>query len=194
MPKRLAIIFFVLPCLFLNCSKNESTPSNKNSSGSAINIEGFDLFDANGVYISHYGIHDKDWHFDDSLSANELKLFNFETSFNLKNTKPSIIRKNMLAYPIPCYHSLALNVQSPDSVLLKIVITDENLNVIEKHSFKTKGDLNFVISLDEEKYPLGTARRLYFSASADHAPNYQVGFGDIKICNETDASSYNSCF
>src|SRR5581483_635084 len=99
MPKLLLLSCFAFLLLFQSCSKDAGNPSDKRGSSLEIDIEGYDLFDANGVYVSHYGAKDKDWHFDDSLSANELKLFDFATPYDIKNTTPSIIRNNMLAYP-----------------------------------------------------------------------------------------------
>lgn len=188
MRKTTAVLVMALFIGVCSCSKENNHPS------PFISIDGYDLFDADGQYVSHYGPHDKDWHFDDSLSPAELRLFDFPTPYSLKNTVPSIIHQNMLAYPIPCYHSLNLDVEAPDSVLLRIVVTDSNLNVLEQFSYKIKGSWKDTLLLDETLFPAGSSRRFYFSASADHAPNYQVGFGDIKICDETGEAKYTSCF
>ncbi len=65
---------FAVLFLFLGCKKDKNTPP----PSPLINIEGFDLFDYSGNFVNHYGPADNDWRFTDSLSADEMKLFNFE--------------------------------------------------------------------------------------------------------------------
>jgi hypothetical protein len=81
-------------------------------------MEGFDLFNYIGVPIMHYGPPDDDWEFIDSLLADEMK-FDFETTFDLQNTKSSPITEDFHAYPNPFYDSFECTVLSTDSVLLK---------------------------------------------------------------------------
>ena len=124
-----------------------------------------------------------------------MKLFDFETTFDLQNTKSSPIIEDFHAYPNPFYQSFECTVLSTDSVLLKIVIVDSNLHTLLNYSIKMKGSQSLAFRPEDvASYPLGSSLRLYFSVSAKNALNYQVGYGDLKICDASDPSDYINCF
>jgi len=185
------LLYSLILLSFLACNKDKET----SSPVPLINIQGFDLFDYNGNFVMHKGPPDNDWKFIDSLSSEEMKLFDFETSFSLQNTKPFPITENFHVAPNPFLHNFQCTIHSADSVLLKIIIADSNLNILIKYSIKMKGTRSLAFRPEDvTSVTTGSALRLYFSVSAKDHLNFQVGYGDLKVCDAPDPSYYNSCF
>lgn len=179
--------YVLIASFFISCTnKNTSTPLSK------INIEGFDLRFAAGGFYKHFGNADNDWAFTNSLSSEEMKLFDFNTNLSLEHTN-KISLDSLIAFPNPCTDALLFYTSKPDSLVYKIVITDSTLNILKQFAIKS-GNYNFEIRFnDQNQFPLGSSRRIYFSVSAKNYPDYQYGFGDIKICAE-EPQSASSCF
>lgn len=186
MIRKYAVILSLLslPLLFSTCKK---------SSGNPINIAGFYLRDVNGDSLGRIGPPDSDWYFVSHLSASELALFDLQPSGSLVNTIMPDTNNNLVAaFPNPAMTVQHFYFRTNDSVLVKLIIVDASLKVMQKTAFKTKG--GGIIALDfsdRSIYPTGSAYRAYYSLSALGSPNFAVGYGDIKIC---DSQNVKDCF
>jgi hypothetical protein len=170
---------------------------NKNKDDKAIDIAGFELKDASGVLVGHYGPEDKDWTFNNTLSDREMALFDFlPDDVNLNNTVEAGISGNgVVAFPNPCVYRQSFYASASDVVVMKIVVVNDKLNVLTKTAVKFKGTVNVALDYsDDSLYPNGTSLRVYYSFSAQNKPNYKAGYGDIKICKGTGSATFDTCF
>lgn len=169
----------------------------KDKDDKVIFIAGFELKDASGNEFGHYGPEDNDWTFNNTLNDRELALFDFlPDNVNLNNTVEAAISLNgVMAFPNPCTYTQYYWANASDSVLMKIVVVNDKLNVLTKTALKFKGSKTLVIDYsDDAQYPNGTSLRVYYSFSAQNKPNYKAGYGDIKICKGTGSTTLDSCF
>lgn len=181
--RTILLIFFVI--LFAGSCKKDKKPS------AQIQISGFMLVDASGSYIGQIGDASDDWELKNSLSAEEMKLFDFPTALSLDNTvETTVFRLN--PYPNPFSNSQSYFTAAGDSVLLRFVVVDEKLNVFKRVSTKGKATINFTLDYsNRSEFPNKSSLRVYFSFSAKGKPNFKVGYGDIKVCDDVD---YTKCF
>ena len=165
----------------------------KKSSGNVINISGFSLRDVNGNTLGIIGAPDSDWYFVSHLSARELALFDLQPSGSLANTiVPDTNNYFAAAFPNPVLSAQQFYFRANDSVLVKLIIVDASLKVMQKTAFKTKGGGSIALDFsDRSIYPNGSAYRAYYSLSALGSPNFAIGYGDIKIC---DSQNIMDCF
>jgi hypothetical protein len=170
--------------LFSTCNK---------SSGNVINISGFSLRDVNGNTLGRMGASDSDWYFVSHLSARELALFDLQPSGSLNNTAvPDSINALVAAFPNPVSSVQQFYFRTNDSVLVKLIIVDASLKVLQKTAIKNKGGISLILDFsDRSIYPNRSVCRAYYSLSAQGAPNFAAGYGDIKIC---DSSNVTDCF
>jgi hypothetical protein len=170
----------------------------KDSNKSAINISGFKLKDAAANDFGHYGPEDNDWTFNNTLSDREMALFDFlPADVNLNNTVEVAISGNsIIAYPNPCAYSQSYEANASDSVLMKVVVVNDKLDVLTKKTLKGKGYLRVAVDYysDSLLFPNKSSLRLYYSFSAQNKPNYKAGYGDIKICRMAQPTNVNDCF
>jgi hypothetical protein len=170
----------------------------KDKDEKVITIAGFDVIDQSGNEMGHYGSADNDWTFNNTLSDREMALFDFTPeNVNLNNTvEASISAEGVVAYPNPCTYGQYYHANASDSVLMKIVVVNDKLNVLVKTAVKFKGTQSLIINYsDESQYPNKSSLRVYYSFSAQNKPNYKAGYGDIKICRSTGGTTtLESCF
>jgi hypothetical protein len=170
----------------------------KDSDKPAIAITGFELKDAAGNDFGHYGPEDNDWTFKNTLSDRELALFDFtSTDVNLNNTVEAAISGNsVFAYPNPCAYSQYYHVNASDSVLMKVVVVNDKLDVLTKRVLKLKNTMQFAIDYysDSLLFPNKSSLRMYYSFSAQNKPNYKTGYGDLKICRMAQPTNVIDCF
>jgi hypothetical protein len=171
----------------------------KDSDKAAIHIDGFKLKDYNANDIGYYGPVDNDWTFKNTLSDREMALFDFlPADVNLNNTVEAAIWGNsIIAYPNPFAYSQYYGATASDSVLMKVVVVNDKLNVLTRKTFKGKGYIPFAIDYNSDTllYPNKSSLRMYYSFSAQNKPNYKVGYGDLKICRvDIPTNNINSCF
>lgn len=170
----------------------------KKDNDKGIVIEGFKLKDGSGNDIGYYGPADNDWTFKNTLSDREMALFDFlPADVNLNNTVEANIRDNgVFAYPNPCAYTQYYYANATDSVLMKIVVVNNDLNVLTKTALKGKGAMQFAINYysDTLLYPNKSSLRLYYSFSAQNKPNYKAGYGDLKICRAAAPFDVSLCF
>lgn len=166
----------------------------KKEGGSNIHIQGFDIVDASGNSMGHSGPADNDWTFNNTLSDRELSLFDFSTTVTIDNVnKATITWDRVNVYPNPCTYTQGYNVTVSDSVLLKVVVVNEQLQVLAKTALKLqKGSNTFMLAYPDATFPDKASLRVYYSFSAKNNANYKTGYGDIKICR--GASSLSNCF
>ena len=156
-----------------------------------IQITGFALVDNFGNYIGQVGDDRDDWQLHTSLSAKEMALFDFNTNYTLDNTLEST-QIDFEPYPNPFANTQSYSARSTDSVLIKVVVVNEYLDVLLRSSIKGKTAMNFVFDYsDRSKFPNKSSMRVYYSFSAKDKPNFKMGYGDIKVCDDTD---YMKCF
>ncbi|MBG9374715.1 hypothetical protein I5907_00585 [Panacibacter sp. DH6] len=170
------------------------TACNKDNAAKGISIEGFKITDYYGNFLFYQGTPDNDWKFSGGLSKEEMALFDFDPGINIDNTVASDINSLVAAYPNPCFGILGLHLNLKDSVLVKVVIADEKLNVLTKQAFKAAGLVNMNFALDANQFPSKSSRRVYYSISAKDNPDYKTGYGDIRICDGWDPANTGTCF
>jgi hypothetical protein len=170
----------------------------KKDSDKAVVIEGFKLKDGNANDIGFYGAADNDWTFKNTLSDRETALFDFlPADVNLNNTvEATIMYNSVFAYPNPCAYSQNYEAYPSDSVLMKVVVVNDKLDVLTKSALKGKGLIRIVTNYygDTLLYPNKSSLRLYYSFSAQNKPNYKAGYGDIKICRAAAPFDTKLCF
>lgn len=171
-----------------------ATGCKKDKSSGKINIEGFHRTDASGMDLGHQGPADDDWTTKPGtgMSAEIAALFNFETDRDVSQTTEATINR-ILAFPNPFANTQRYIFDVSKPTLLKIVLVDNELRVLDKNAVVLYTGGNSIASFDFSdriKYPNKGAFRLYYSFSAIGKPNYQYGWGDIKICE----SNTGDCF
>jgi hypothetical protein len=164
----------------------------KSDGGSRITIDGFYITDVSGNHVGHHGPFDEDWIFGNTATAEELALFNFPVTVTLDNTTEATVNGQLVAYPNPVssssqtYHG---NVS--DSVVFRLVVVNDNLQVLYKTAVKVKGTFDFQVNYsDRSTFPDKSSLRVYYSVSALNKPNYKTGYGDIKICDNTSGNCF----
>ena len=136
-----------------------------------------------------------DWIVYDRLDDRVMSLFNFNTSLGLDNTTEATIVTPAVAYPNPFTNLQYYAFRASDSVLLKTVVVNESLNVLQQVAYKFKGNFTFAIDYSNRtKFPDRSSFRIYYSFSAAGKPNFKVGYGDIRICEGQGGSPYTDCF
>jgi len=173
MLRSLSFISLFLVLASVNCKKDNP----------AISIDGLSFYDENGSAI--FSTDDGDWKLRSSLSQREMDLFNFTTPYNLDNTTQAVITAGIITpAPNPVKFQQRYYVNVSDSVLMKVVIVDNNLNVKKTAAIKSKGNIALAVDLsDRNIFPNGHPFRVYYSFSVQGKPNYQFGYGDILICD-----------
>ena len=160
-----------------------------------ISIQGFRILDAVGNPLADVGTSNDDWVTYNTLDDRIMNLFNFNTTLTLDNTVEATVNTPIAAYPNPFANLQYYAFGVSDSVLLKAVVVNESLYVLEKVSHKFKGYYAFTIDYsDRTKFPNRSSFRVYYSFSAAGKPNFKVGYGDIRICEGQGGSSYTDCF
>jgi hypothetical protein len=179
----LALLAFI-GCCFAGCEKDDDD--------GRITIDGFYITDNVGNHVGHHGPFDEDWTFTTTApKADVLALFDFPATVDLSNTTEAAVNGQLIAYPNPLGNAQSYHGNVSDSVVFKLVIVNNNLQVLFKTAQKVKGSFNIMIDYSNRTtFPDKTSFRIYYSVSALNKPNYQTGYGDIRIC--TDASG--NCF
>jgi hypothetical protein len=178
-------IFTCIACCFLliisGCGKDKDDDR-------VIKIEGYHLFDANGMETGMVGGQDRDWTIV-GLTSKELALFEImkasdQVLVNTKECDISLIK----CYPSPASSNQTFSVVSSDTVVVNLAIVDDQMIPVVSIVGRGKGQLNFNFSLqDIPSKNANTSYRLYYSFSAAGKPNFKAGYGDIRICdNLTD--------
>lgn len=159
-----------------------------------IHIAGFDINDAAGNLLGHYGPDDNDWTFNNTLSDHEVALFDFSTDVSLENTLEAVVFDNMIhTFPNPCSADQFYHISVSEATVVKLVIVNSKLEVLMKQAFKImKGANSIKLNYGNRSLFADMAGvRLYYSFCAQNKPNYKSGYGDIKICSNTN---YTECF
>ena len=167
----------------------------KEGDGPAIEISGFRILDALGNPIGNVGPINDDWIVYSKLDDKIMNLFNFSTSLTLDNTVEATINTPIAAYPNPFANLQSYSFNVSDSVLLKAVVVNEHLQVLQQVSQKFKGFHAFSIDYSNRtNFPDRSALRVYYSFSAAGKPNFKSGYGDIKVCDGQGGTPYTDCF
>lgn len=186
-PRKPTTVLILLACLafLLSCKKD----------GSAISIEGFYLLDNSGNYVGLHGEGDDDWIVKTTLSSREMALFDFPTANpgDITGTGEGTINGRVVAYPNPFTNIQAYHAESSLPVILRLVVVDNNLNILTKYVTRFQYSLDVQMSLDAKEFVAGGSYRVYFSFSAEGKPNFKVGFGDIKKC-ASGVTNPHDCF
>ncbi|OQP43173.1 hypothetical protein A4H97_13655 [Niastella yeongjuensis] len=191
-PVILISAFFIL-MMAAACKKD----SDKNNDKAAIVIEGFKMKDVAGNDFGRYGPEDNDWTFKNTLNAREMALFDFvPAGVNLNNTVETAISDySLMPSPNPCTYDQYFQLSLADSVLVKVVVVNNKLDVLQRTAVKGKGYLGFRLFYgDTLQFPDKSSLRVYYSFSAQNKENYKTGYGDIKICRGGIYGVVSSCF
>jgi hypothetical protein len=166
--KSICILLSVM-LLFTACKKNGTKK---------IDAGNITVTDAFGVPIGP--VDASDWRFDDKWSAEEQALFNFADTMSTIGMKQAVTARSV-AYPNPATDRIAFSFSSDQPTLLKVVITDENLNTLYKSAspLGSTSGANFVLDLTST-FKKGTYYRIYYALYADGAMMYKKGHGDFK--------------
>ncbi len=159
-----------------------------------IRIEGFRLTDNLGNTMGIIGEASDDWNFVEwkTLSALEKSFLEFADQINMINTR--VCNVNVpVSFPNPFIQKSQIFLHTDDSVKLKLAIVDASGYVWRNMAVKMKGNKLIYFDFSNGKqFPSGMSLRYYYSFSAASKPHFKVGYGDIKICN--NSSDYLSCF
>ena len=173
------------------CAASCGKSGNHDQSKSVIDIQGFALIDFSGNLLGWQGQPDSDWKFRPSLSAKEMALFQFNTGTTLDNTVQDSLPFNPIAFPNPAWMQQNVDVSAPDSNVVKIVIVDSMLTVLQQQAKKIKGGTLIHLDLSNATlFPDHSSRRIYFSFSALGKPDYKIGYGDIRICDQSGSACF----
>ena len=160
-------------------------------------IAGFQVTDALGNDLVHYGPNDNDWEIREwsSLTAKEQGFLNFSDNIDMANTVVTALNRPG-AFPNPFANFTAFAVQANDSVKLKLAVVDSTGHVYLTRAEKFKGIK--VLNLDFSNvatFPDRMSLRYYFSFSAASQANFKAGSGDVKICRTfTGSGDVLQCF
>lgn len=182
------LLLSLLVC-FISCVK-----SPQDDKPELIKIEGFSLTDSYGNYTGQVGETDTDWRLIDwkLLTPLEKSFLDFADEINMANTRVTRVL-SPVAFPNPFPQQSYFYMHADDSVKLKIALVDAKGYVWRNKAVKMKGNklVYFDFSNDKE-LPSGTSLRCYFSFSSITQHHFKTGYGDLKICRDSD--EYSSCF
>jgi hypothetical protein len=122
-----------------------------------------------------------DWRFDDKWSAEEMALFNFADTASMTGMKQAVSARS-ICYPNPASDQMAFHFDADQPTFLKMVITDEQLNILYKSAYGlfTPQGANFIMDLTSGPYKRGQYYRVYYALYAEGAPVYKKGHGDFR--------------
>lgn len=185
--KTLHVLSFVLIfLLFTNCEKDKNTEL----------FNGLVVTNENGETVFVKGTEDGDWKFDDEFPDNVSRLFDIifscpERSLQKAQLKSvnsdSIVyvKKNVgvICYPNPTPNYLHLDFSFPDSTKgnLKLVLADENLNVLLSRCYMINNEV-IILRLELEYIEGINQDKLYrvYYLTEDYEGNVSnMGHGDI---------------
>jgi hypothetical protein len=175
-------IFAVL-LLIYSCKKEEG----------GLSISGFLLTDAFGNVITSKGPVADDWQLSpgSSLSVKEKSFLDFADTTGVEHTGMTTINVYP-SYPNPVVNASTITVKADDSVLLKLVIVNNEGEVLVRHERKIKGYYSVMSDVsDRSRFPAGRPYRYYYAFSAEGHPMFLAGHGDIKVC---ERSNIDDCF
>ncbi|HWJ90579.1 MAG TPA: hypothetical protein VNR87_05680 [Flavisolibacter sp.] len=122
-----------------------------------------------------------DWRFDDGWSAAEQALFNFADTASTAGMKQAAATRAG-AYPNPASERINFYFSTDQPTLLKMVITDERLNLFYKDTrrLNSSSGYNFTLDLASGAYKNGSFYRIYYALYAEGGAIYKRGHGDFK--------------
>lgn len=121
----------------------------------------------------------EDWQNDWELDKKIMELLDFNKDRDISGTDYAIVEIRAYPNPVSDYVRISFLLSSPSFV--KLILVNEDLEVLDKISFFGNHESIFDIS-DVEKFPDQKIIRAYYSVSSEADRNYYVGHGDIWIC------------
>ncbi len=186
--KRLPVLVIMMFCgmVCMHCRKGEHS--------TYFEIEGFDLTDASGISMGHVGPADNDWTYIPDFTGKEKYLLD-TISANMEDTKETTVSAKIVCYPNPAKYIQYYTLNTADSCVFKMVITDAWETVVKTTAVKVKGFKTFGIDVSDRKlFKNGASFRVYYSFSAKDRPHFKKGYGDIKICDALGTPGASSCY
>ena len=160
-------------------------------------IQGFQVTDALGNDIIHYGPNDNDWEIREwsSLNSAEQTILNFSDNVDMANTVVSNVSW-AVAFPNPFANMTSLAFQVSDSVKVKLAVVDSTGHIYLTRAEKIKGVKVFSFDFSNPvTYPDKRSLRYYYSFSAAAQANFKAGSGDVKVCRTfTGSGDVLQCF
>lgn len=154
-----------------------------------IKFEGIIARGLNNEPLGTIGSNDlNDWQNEGELSAEVMKLLDFDLDLDLTGTSVSSVQ--MAAYPNPVSNSFRLDFGSIQNSVIRIVIVNESMKVLFRESFVGIYSIEFDMR-DPKKFPNNEIVRIYYSFSALDNPNYYIGHGDVLICRTSKCRGFN---
>lgn len=147
-----------------------------------LKFEGILLTDETNNPLGTKGSRDlNDWQNEGKLDKKIMNLLDFEHDEDVSGTVKADVEID--AYPNPVSDEAVISFFLTDYSLVKIILVNEELEVLDKISFVEHQDATVHFGLkNTEKYPDQKIIRAYYSISSEADDNYYVGHGDIWIC------------
>ena len=153
-----------------------------NDDDNKIHFEGIILTDITGTVIGTKGSADlNDWKQDDKLPNEILEMMDVQHGEDLTDT--DYAQLEIKAYPNPCNTTARVNfIITGGPCLLKIVVVNEQLQMLYRSVDLVNGDHHIFDFSDEVKFPDQSIVRVYYSFSTEEDDDFYVGHGDFWIC------------
>jgi len=148
-----------------------------------IDASKINFVDENGV--SNGDIDPSDWRFDDDWKGQETALFNFADTVSTIGMQKAF-SCSADATPNPSSAVMMLSFSADKPTLLKIVVTDEYLNIISKRAVRLEQhsivnpNIGIGIDVRNARYIKGGYYRVYYAFYAFDGLMYKRGHGDFQ--------------
>lgn len=167
--------------LFTACERKKDQPPQTED------LSCIKLFDEQGQGLGLHGscTTSNDWG-NIPLNATEKEYLNFSDTVSLSGTAPTTITWFGIA-PCPVTIGGAMLVYlgkdvNSDPVKLKLVVVDEELNIIQKAAVKLGTPASMALYIDPALYQTGHYYRMYYQVSAQGAASLYEGYGNFLVC------------
>jgi hypothetical protein len=153
-----------------------------NDNDEKIRFEGIILTDDTGASLGTKGSTDlNDWQQDDKLPDEVLAMMDVQHGEDLSDTDYALLE--IVGFPNPCNETARVNfVITGGPCLLKIVVVNEQLQMLYRSVKLVTGDNHVFDFSDQGKFPDQSIVRVYYSFSTEEDPDFYVGHGDFWIC------------
>lgn len=172
------IIILLITLVITSCSKESEESANGGTMQFvSTSIRGITMRDMNGAFIGT--IDASDWKTNDIFPAAINAYFNFTDTLDYTGADTSTL--DIVCYPNPFEQIVALQINSSNPTIFKLLLIDEANTIYMQHSFALHSGGNpLIYDLTDANLQPNKLYRLYYKFYNQQKKNYASGHGDLK--------------
>ena len=168
----------LLITLFItSCSKETENGGTLQLQFVSTSIKGITKRDMNGALLGPIDV--TDWNTNDLFPASINANFNFTDTLDYTGADTSTV--DIVCYPNPFQQIVALQINSSNATIFKLLLIDEANTIYMQHSFALHSGGNpLIYDLTDANLQPNKLYRLYYKFYNQQKKNYASGHGDLK--------------